>query len=210
MKATDSGHRCKRQFTSKVYMILSGLVLMLFASVPASASYSPITLTYTYLLYSVGYTPGVSVGQPGMEANRCVIRITVKNPNQRLALATVLASSISWSNVRVKVVDPQGKVQQPAAVQGTVSEKLARIKLLFQAALARNSYYATTATVNEEGGCGVFPIFDAALIQFSAANDADYYRNDTFVAADLFRIVLNSTIGGISINPSTQKKTPSQ
>lgn len=210
MKTRGNKHPWERPLRWQVSMILSALVLLVFASGPALALDPPEVLVYKHLLNSVGKTPEVSISEPMGVGTHFIINVTVKNSARRSAMATVLAPNNGGSYVLVKVVDSQGNVQKPVAVKGTIPEKLAKIKALFQTAFKSNPLYVMTKTVYIAGIYGVFPIFKAKLVQFECDNMADYYGNENYVAADLFRQVLNPDIGKIYISLSTQQMAARQ
>ena len=209
MKARDNRHREEKRLVWRSGVILSALVVLFFAAGPALALDPPEWLAYKYLLNSVGKTPGVIVKAPIEVESGYRINVVVKDSARGPALATIVAAG-DLSTIVVKVVDSRGNVQKPVVVKGTVSERLAKIKELFQTAFKGNPFYLTTKTFFVSGIYGVFPIYKAKLIQFECDNVGDYYGNATYVAADLFKLVANQTIGSIYISFSTQQMANAQ
>jgi hypothetical protein len=186
-------HFCLTLFALLIFFSMAGL---------CSALSPPEWQYYNYLQNSVGKTPGVTVNEPIIDENDAwKIDVIVEDEGMRQAMATLLVRT--WETGRIRVKDPQGNVQHALSITGTVDEKLAQLKTLFETAFGDNPYYREAETINAPLVTGVYPIFEAYLIQFHADDLSDWYWNQTYVARDLFMIVLKDGIAGIPIKPST-------
>lgn len=187
---------------------VASVLLFFFTAGTGNALSPPWWLYYSYLANSVGKTPGVTVRGPVEDtSDHYVINVIVKNEKRRSALATLIASSgeaAGMDNLIIQVTDPAGGVEPALVLTGTTTQKSAKLKTLFTVAFRGNPFYGKTEMVNSMGFVGAFPIFHARLVQFFADDLSDYYGRQTYVARDLFQIVLNQNVANIPIYPSTQ------
>ena len=176
-----------------------------------SALSPPEWLVYDYLYSSVGKTKGVTVQEPIEVGDKWVINVVVGEQKKREALATLLREKMEGDEegyITIRVVDSNGNIQNPVPISGTIEEKLAQLEDLVLDAFKKNSLFYKVITINPESVPllgGVYIIFKARVVQFYADDISDYYSNQNFVAAELFKMLLRDSISDVFIKPSTQE-----
>jgi hypothetical protein len=154
--------------------------------------------------YTVGLTPGVTVGELNTAQQPYQLPITVEDPIQSQALAAILKPQYSLGNIEVQVqINPGAEAVKPAAVADP-----AQVVQLIQTALKGNPLLVDVL-VKQAGPwapTAVWPIFTRSVVQFFNDDISDYYSNYNGVAAQVFGTVLLGEIGGTIVNCSTTKQ----
>lgn len=156
------------------------------------------------LQYTIGLTPGVTVGNLDTSGAPFVLPIAAKDPAQARALATILKSHYGLGNVQVQVqVIPGSELAQPESA--TDAEHVLN---LIHTALKGNPFLVDVQ-VKSLGPWGppvVWPIFAKAIVQFPNDDISDYYSNYNEMAAKVFRTILLEQINGVPVACSTSNR----
>lgn len=126
------------------------------------------------------------------------------NKEKAEALATVLRSNVSFSNVGVAVlIFFNNQVIFPKVGPFTALE----VKTLFDKAFANNDWVLETKVKEFTPGEAeaVYPIIKATVVQFFNDDLSDFYQNFNDIATNVFKDILQNSISEVSILPSTEK-----
>lgn len=154
--------------------------------------------------YTIGLTPGITVGELSTAQQPYQLPITVQDPAQAQALAAILKPQYSLGNIEVQVqINPGTQEVKPAAVTNP-----AQAVQLIQIALKGNPLLVDVLVkqVGPWAPPAVWPIFTKSVVQFFNDDISDYYSNFNGVTADIFRTVLLEAINGTSVNCSTSNQ----
>lgn len=195
----------------KAYMIFS-LVSLLLVSAPVWALSPPQYSLWRQVNASIGASPLVKVEEMReIDDGHYEIDVHGVTADISTALAAVLNLEYNFGGIEVKinVLNPDGSATvNPLASRNASSAD--EVRGYFEKALRGNSYIRRIL----DGGRGGF---DSAfwveckkkIIQFWNDNIGDYYGNDVYIAADVFRTVMQNTFetdsGTIAVGFTTQQ-----
>lgn len=195
-------------------IFLTSAVTMVVLAVGSLTSWALSPPQYTLwrqVHASIGASPFVQIGQMReIDDGHYEFDVQTRCRDMSSALAAVLTSEYDFGGIQVKIyiLNPDGSPAVPPFQSGnfpTVEE----IAACFVKALIGNPYVNRVMP-------GRGTIFDCALwveckrkiIQFWNDNIGDYYGNDVYVAADVFRAVMRTSFetasGGVSIGFTTR------
>jgi len=191
--------------------LLAISIAMLSVCTPVCALSPPQYGVWRQLNASIGAGLLVQVEQmQEIDEGNYVIPVRGRSSEVSAALAAILitAYSIGGINVQVQVLDPDGSpVENPLASKRAADAS--QLQRYFERALCANPYIHCI----RHGRGGVFdPAFwvecNPKIIQFWNDNIGDYYGNEVFVAADVFKNVLQTSFeteaGSISVGFTTK------
>jgi hypothetical protein len=164
---------------------------------------------YTFrneLANTVGKSPGVWTSPlVQIDSGHYVVAVATPDFARGISLATIVAGSHDFGGVvvTVRVTDYAGN--QYGDLNLTTSAQVAQVE---QIALAGNPLFSTVVVHPLYPGQPdvVFPVFSRSVVQFFNDNLADAYQNFNTVTASAFGDVLNGTVGGFIVDPSTALK----
>ena len=189
----------------RIAVPLIAVVLVVTFAGSALALLPPWWIAYRSLCYSVGMSPGVEVREPEDVGGEYVVRVVVEADNLlRFALDSLLADEIYAT--RIEVVDEAGVVG-PSIDDVAFTVTPAFVRVLLYVAFYRNLYFDSAS---------IGPFATAYLvtanrtIQFFTDDISEAFSRNTYVAEDLFDIVLKDTVGDVWISCSSQyEESPS-
>jgi len=129
--------------------------------------------------------PDVSILLVNLGNGQFLLKVQVKNLDKAKALSAFLSRVVEFgkNHVTIQVLDPQGQV-----VPGSLPSDPNLARTLITTALGGNPYF-----VGIQDGWGPYSFFvefKKQVIQFSADNISDYYKNENWVAEKSFFYVL--------------------
>lgn len=154
--------------------------------------------------YTIGLTPGITVGELNTAQQPYRLPITVQDPAQAQALAAILKPQYSLGNIAIQVqINPGAQEVKPA-----VANDPAQVVQFIQTALKGNPLLVDVLVkqVGPMAPTAVWPIFTKSVVQFFNDDISDYYSNFNGVTAQVFRTVLLEEINGTLVNCSTSNK----
>ncbi len=193
--------------------VLVGVVLAVGGAAHLAALSPPQYTLQRMLVHSVGARPCVAVSEV-ITVDDTHARIEVKGCNDATAaaLAAVLVPEHTFGGLIVNVVavDRTGSVvADPLAGRTTTAEEL---RALFAKALRTGRCYRGVALGGGPLTADLWVEFKKVVVQFWNDDLSDRYGNASYVAEDVFRVVLKTTFEGgegplfVGLTTSTQPR----
>ncbi|MCP4745400.1 MAG: hypothetical protein GY874_04550 [Desulfobacteraceae bacterium] len=177
--------------------------------------------TYFALAHTIGLTPGVTIEEPVLIEDKTgensyyalnIVVDTEQNCGKALhyALYKIMPSQIGY--LEIKVVDQNDNVitesdidfENDLGFSDTMTD-YEKTQILLNIAYQDNPYYLRT----QIQGNGFFPsvivIMKPSVIQYFRDDLSAYQGKSSFVAAELFKELVNISIDGIDVNVSTEE-----
>ncbi len=199
--------------TQRLFFFISAAALV------AAAGSSGICLALSppqYTLWrqvqsSIGASPLVQVGQVReIDEGHYEFDVQARCREVSSALAAVLTPAYDFGGIQVKVcvVNPDGSPAVPPFQSGT-APTVEEVMDCFAKALAANPYVSRILPGRSiPYDCAVWVECTRRVIQFWNDNIGDYYGNNVYVAADVFRAVMQTSFetasGEVSIGFTTR------
>ena len=150
-------------------------------------------------------TPGIEVGDLIHKTGGLyVVPIKVKNPDQAVAIASIVTLSHKIGNLTVQVQVTDGEDNDVKPVVPGSSDQLADlVRKALKGNYLLNDVIVKASPVSQKKV--VFAVFTKSVIQFPNDDLSDLYGNFNGVTAAVFRDVLANEPGGYMLDPSTEK-----
>jgi hypothetical protein len=155
---------------------------------------------------SIGNDPRVTVAPLDTSQAPYLIVIQCEERRQAISLVSLLVLNYSFGGVEVEVIvkDSDGEIVQPV-VPASAHELSKWVKRAFET----NHWFIEVVTRSlfpvPGSFTAVYPVFEKSVIQFYNDDLSDLFYNYNQVVAFVFRDLLQSTPGGIMLNPSTEE-----
>lgn len=185
------------------------VVLALHSGTAAGLSPPQYTL-WRQVCASIGASPLVQIGQMReIDDGHYEFDVLARCRDVSAALATVLTSEYDFGGIQVKIYVLNHDGSPALSPFQSKTPTIEEIKACFVKALAGNPYISRIIPARGSVfDCAVWVECKRKIIQFWNDNIGDYYGNDVYVAADVFRAVMctsfETTSGEISVGFTTK------